>query len=120
MTRPFGLAVQIVALLQSRRLPLADEKELQAAIGDQLMLESLTYQREVRLGPADVVDFMVHDVAIEVKIKGSKRNVYRQCERYCSHARVGALILATNYMLGFPATINGKPCFVANLGRAWL
>lgn len=120
MSRPFGLVEQIVLLLRSRRWPLSDEKELQGAIEMEFILEGLGALREVRLGPADVVDFMVHDVAIEVKIKGTKRNVYRQCERYCSHERVGTLILATNFTLGFPPTINGKPCYVAQLGRGWL
>lgn len=114
------MARRAVAFLQSRRWPLADEKVLQLRIAAELQDAGFDYEREVRLGPADVVDFMIDAVAIEVKIKGTKRNVYRQCVRYCSHARVGALVLATNYTLGFPPTINGKPCYVANLGRAWL
>jgi hypothetical protein len=63
---------------------------------------------------------MVGGVGMEVKIKGSKREMYRQCERYCLHERVSALILATNVATGMPATINGKPVFVALLSRGWL
>lgn len=113
-------ARRVVAFLQSRRWPLSDEKLLQQAIVDELDSAGFAWEREVRLSATDVVDFMISAVAIEIKIKGSKRNVYRQCARYCSHERVQALVLATNYTLGFPTAIGGKPCYVANLGKAWL
>jgi hypothetical protein len=106
--------------LESYRWPLSDEKNLQATIVEQLCAAGTTFEREVRLGPGDVVDFLVHGVAIEVKIKGAKRNVFRQCKRYCGYDRVAALILATNFAMGFPAMINGKSVYVANLGKAWL
>lgn len=110
----------LVAFLQSRRWPLADEKVLQAAIAAELIPICSAAEREVKLSATDVVDFMVDGVAMEIKIKGGKRNIYRQCVRYCGHDAVKALVLATNSHLGFPAAINGKPCFVADLGRGWL
>lgn len=77
-------------------------------------------EREVALGDGDIIDMMVGGVGIEVKIKGQKRAIYRQCKRYCMHERVRELVLATSVATGFPQYINGKPIYVANLARAWL
>jgi hypothetical protein len=56
-------------------------------------------------------------VAIEVKIGGSRRAIYRQLERYCLHERVGGIILATNVAMTLPVDINHKPTAIAHLGR---
>ncbi len=122
-----SLPRRITDLLQRHRLPLSDEKRLQVAMLAVLEADGLTVRREVNLGDGDIVDFLVitevmplRGVAIEVKIKGSRRRIYRQIERYCGHAEVGEIVLATNVAMTLPATIGGKPAFVANLGRAWL
>jgi hypothetical protein len=109
---------EIVRFLELRQFPLNSESELQAAIWNEL--RRVRCEREVRLGPRDVVDFMIGSTAVEVKIKGSKLEIFRQCERYCAHERVHALVLATNRATQLPPAINGKPAYVANLGRAWL
>ncbi|MCG6204178.1 hypothetical protein LPW26_05995 [Rhodopseudomonas sp. HC1] len=119
---------RIIDLLQRYRLPLSDEKRLQEDMLGVLTGDGLIARREVHLGDGDIVDFFVisHDIlplrglAIEVKIKGSRRAIYRQLERYCAHDEVEQIILATNVAMTLPATIGGKPAFVANLGRAWL
>jgi hypothetical protein len=81
----------------------------------------------VNLGDGDIVDFLVitevmplSGVAIEVKIKGSRRAIYRQIERYCRHDAVEEIVLATNVPMSLPATIGGKSAYVANLSRGWL
>lgn len=113
--------MQIVTLLTRHRLPLADEKMLQTEMAAAFSRAGLPFAREVRLGEGDVVDFMVDKaVAVEVKIKGSKRNVYRQCERYCAHDGVRELVLATNLPMALPEKICGKPTSVALLGLGWL
>lgn len=121
------LAQKIVALIERSRLPLADEKALQLAMAKLFDDAWLDTQREVRLSDDDIVDFMaferhdaLHGLAIEVKIKGQRRSIYKQLERYCSHPRVTEIILVTNVPMGLPDTINGKPCAIANLGRGWL
>lgn len=111
---------QILDALRPARFPLSGEKPLQAAIGAQLLTHGFDARREVTLAPGDIVDFMVDGIAIEVKIKGGKRNILRQCERYAAHPSVSALVLVTNVAMGFPTTLNGKPTAVLNLGRAWL
>jgi hypothetical protein len=119
-----------VELLSMRRLTLADEKRLQIEIAEVLTSasvlagSSISFRREVRLGDGDIVDFMIdgpiEGIAIEVKIKGNARSIYRQLERYCAHDEVRAIILATNVPMNLPDTINGKPTAIAALGRGWL
>jgi hypothetical protein len=114
------LRAQIVHILTSHRLPLSDEKQLQEAMAVVFSAANLTFQREVRLADGDIVDFMVGVTAVEVKIKGNRRDIYRQIERYCTHAAVAELVLATNVPMSLPAFINGKAVSVAHLGRGWL
>jgi hypothetical protein len=59
-------------------------------------------------------------IAIEVKIGGSRRAIFRQLERYCEHKSVGSIVLATNVPMTLPCEINGKPTSIANLGMGWL
>jgi hypothetical protein len=83
--------------------------------------------REFHLGPGDIVDFMVGDLvpigsglAIEVKIKGQRREIFRQLERYCAYPNVREMVLATNVPMGLPDLICGKPVSIVHLGRGWL
>ncbi len=110
----------ILAALSGVRLPLHDEKALQAEMAMHFAALGIPAEREVALGGGDIVDFMVGGIAIEVKIKGGRRDILRQCQRYAAHAQVDALVLATNVAMGFPPELNGKPTAVLNLGRAWL
>jgi hypothetical protein len=115
-----SLRAQIVHLLTSHRLPLSDEKQLQQAMADVFTAADLEFRREVRLSDGDIVDFMVGVTAVEVKIKGNRRDIFRQVERYCGHADVYDLVLATNVPMSLPSPICGKPVSVAHLGRGWL
>lgn len=113
----------ILYALKSNRFLLENEKELQAHIADHLAYKlgkDILVRREVVLGPKDIIDFLIEDIGIEVKIKGSKRAIFRQCARYCGYDQVGKLILVTNVSMGFPTQLNGKDCFIINLGKAWL
>jgi len=112
---------EIVGLVSRTPIPLHDEKEAQATLSGVLDAAGVRHKREVRLSPGNVVDFMVEGgIAIEVKLRAPKRAIYRQCERYCQHEQVKALILVSATATGFPPDINGKPCWVASLGRGWL
>lgn len=114
-------AAEIIILLRSIRFNLQDEKQTQAAIAQEFDKAGMTtYLREHRFDEKNVVDFFVCNIAIEVKIKGSRREIFRQCERYCQFEEVQKLILITNRSMGFPEEINGKSCYLLNLGKAWL
>lgn len=113
-------SIEIIRLLSGVRFPLQDEKETQDKIEQILKVNGVSYEREYRLDAKNIPDFYVNGIAIEVKIKGGKRMIYKQCERYCEFDNVKELILVTNKSMGFPKSISGKSCYVINLGRAWL
>ena len=114
---------KIVSILSGQRLNIHDEKVLQAQIKELFTKANFDFSDEYRIDSNNVVDFMVNgDIAIEVKIstKYSKKSIYRQCERYLKFDSVSAMILVTSRSIGFPLEINGKPCYVINLSKAWL
>lgn len=109
--------------LEGVRFDLHNEKVLQSQVADRLTAEGLDFAREVRLSPAHIIDFMVGSVGVEIKIRrpgNSAKAVYMQCLAYCGHHQVQALLLLTNYMLGLPPDLSGKPTQKLNLGLAWL
>lgn len=109
----------IHALLKGKRFNLQNEKETQKQIGE-ILSPILHIAPEYRLDANNIIDFMVGQVGVEVKIKGNKMAIYKQCERYCKFESVKALILVTSKAMGFPEQINGKPCYVLNISKAWL
>lgn len=109
----------ILSVLQNR-FPLEVEKETQAAIEQKFKESGIEYSREHKLDQSSIPDFFINGIAIEIKIKGNAKSIYKQCERYCQFEEVKSLILVTNRSMGFPKEINGKPCYFINLGKAWL
>jgi len=120
------LTTDIIRILTSHRFTLADEKLLQVEIAAALATAGVSFRREVHLGPGDIVDFMIDNpfgfdgIAIEVKVKGNRRAIFKQLQRYCAYREVGAILLATNVPMDLPATIHDKPASIAALGRGWL
>lgn len=110
----------ICKAISTARLPLHNEKELQAELEKLFTQKGIQFNREHRLDTKNIPDFFIDGIAIEVKIKGSIKAIYKQCERYCTYTDVQSLILVTNRSMGFPEEINGKSCYVINLGKAWL
>jgi hypothetical protein len=113
-------AQSVFAALKTGRFSLVSEKETQAEIAAHLTARAIAHVREVDIGNRDIIDFMVDTIGIEVKIGGGKRAIYAQCERYCKTGKLTALILMTSVAIGFPREVNGIPCFVLSMGRAWL
>lgn len=115
----------VLNILKHARVSLSDEKVAQADL-DHLLRSGLAVNavvsREHRLGDGDIPDFLIEGrYVIEVKMKGARKAaIYRQLDRYAAHPDVQAIILVTNLAMGLPPTINGKPTFIVNLGRAWL
>lgn len=114
---------QIFDWFKGKRFNLHDEKELQFEISVLLAnyISGQDFKREFRLDEKNIIDFFIYNqVGIEIKIKGSKRAIYHQCVRYCEFEKIKSLILITNKSMGFPEQLNGKDCYVLNLGKAWL
>ena len=121
MTFEEDFCQEIISLLSHYRLPLTVEKETQAAIERIFIDNNIPHNREYYLDKENIVDFFISNgVAIEIKIKGNAKKIYKQCERYCQFEQVKLLILITNRSMGFPKEINNKPCYFLKLGEAWL
>lgn len=114
---------EIIRALRTQRFGVQDEKQLQAEIAWFLIgrFPKISVEREYHFDADNIVDFLLDgSIGVEVKIKGAKRSIFRQCERYCQFDAVKIFILITNLSMGFPQEINGKPCYVVKLGHAWL
>lgn len=111
---------ELLQLLKSKRLPLHNEKALQAEIEKVLLESNIDFQREHYLSKGSIIDFMVNGTGIEVKIGGSAKEIFRQCERYAEFEEIKAIILVTGKSIRLPEKINNKPAYVLNLGTAWL
>lgn len=113
----------ICAALQAGRFDLHDEKECQAQVATWLAtrLPGANILREHRLSPADIPDFFIKGVVVEVKMNASRAPaIVRQLARYAGHSDVTAIVLLSNRAVVLPAEIEGKPLHVVSLGRAWL
>lgn len=111
----------IVRIIVSNPIVITNEKAVQEDISRLLDGAGIRHKREVRLSDGNVVDFMIEGgIAVEVKLKAAKREIFRQCERYCRHSQVNALVLVSGTPIGLPADICGKPCWLASMGAAWL
>ncbi len=112
---------EILKILSIARLPVSTEKECQAAIQEILEKKNIWFRREWRIGEKDIPDFFISGgIVMEVKIKGRPLEIYKQCERYMKYDAATSLILITNKAIGFPKELNGKPCYVINMGKSWL
>lgn len=122
-----AVAGRLVRHLRGYRIGLSNETGIaQREIAEALAAGGFSFEREVRLGPGDIVDFLVPageggGIALEVKLKGhQKRAIFRQLERYAAHQPVAGIVLASNIAMGLPEAIGGKPCWFVSLGRGWL
>ena len=118
-----ALIEKVAGVLRHKRLCLHDEKELQREMHKIFLsnMDPADVERELPLDKDNIIDFRIFaQVGVEVKIKGQKRAIYKQCVRYCEFDQIKTLLLVTNKSMGFPEQINGKDCYVLNLGRAWL
>jgi hypothetical protein len=111
---------ELIVLLERMRFPLHDEKRAQQQIAAYFDRAEVAFRREVRLSDGDIVDFMVGGTAIEVKLKGQRRAILSQLERYAEHAEITALLLVTARSTPLPPTINGKPTHTFSIAEPWL
>lgn len=115
---------KIYEAISRARFNLSSEKDVQNGIESILKMSKphiKIYQREYELDKFSRIDFLVDNtVGIEVKIKGTKKAIYKQLLRYMQFDTIDELILVTSKTLGLPATLNNKPLYVINISKAWL
>ena len=82
------------SILSRYKFSVNNEKATQVEIQSILNDKKIVHAREYFLDEGSIPDFMVDDIAIEVKIGGSKRDIYAQILRYSKFEEVKAVLLA--------------------------
>ena len=111
---------QVIEILSKSRVDITNEKSAQEELHAILINRGFNFIRHPEFDKKNIPDFFLDGLVIEVKLKGTPRDIYRQCERYCGFSQVQQLILYTNKSMGFPEEINQQPCYFVNLGNAYL
>jgi hypothetical protein len=96
-----------------------DESELQSAVSRVLAGAGIAFEEQVRLAPAERIDFMCGSVGLELKTKGGAAPLIRQLFRYAQHERISALVVVSTLRRlsgGVPAEIGGKQVFTIGVG----
>lgn len=106
-------ALAVKQALARYRMPVTPERALQDAVEKALRAEGFNPQREVTRGD-DRIDFLVGAVGIELKVKGSSGDVFRQLERYALWEDVTELLLVTSKGAhqALPSVVGGKPLLI--------
>lgn len=108
-------------IISKKRFHGHNEKALQSSIAECLRKEAIPFNAEHRLDDNNIVDFMFKGgIAMEVKIKGNKRAIYDQLERYSRFPEVEKIILITSQSIVLPLSINQKQVHIINLNKAWI
>jgi DNA-binding LytR/AlgR family response regulator len=112
-------ATELVELLEKSRMRTITEETFQVATAQALTDAGVEFKREHPLSRGDRVDFMVGDIALELKIDGSSTEVLRQLQRYAQHEEVQAIVLLTSRskLCRMPNSLNNKPLYVALIQR---
>lgn len=109
----------IINVLKSYSFRVTNEKKLQEDIDFVFKENNLDIIKEFKLDNESIVDFFKDGIAIEIKIKGSAKKIYKQCERYCKNNLVNTLILVSTKPMGLPEEINGKDCYFVDISRGF-
>jgi hypothetical protein len=112
--------MDFIAALLSARLYVQDEKSLQEDLW--VIFEKHGFKREYRLDNKNIPDFFRESdgCLIEVKVKGTKLEIYRQLERYAKFPQVTSVVLVTSKAMGLPKECDGKPLYYVNLSKMLL
>lgn len=105
----------IISILSRYRLSFQNEKELQAHIEKLFLSNNISFKREYNLGEKGIIDFYIDGLGIEIKTKGQKKSIYRQCRTYTEHNEIKSLLLISSNAVFLPDTLNDKPIFTYRL-----
>jgi len=111
---------ELYGALQHVKFDLSSEKSLQLQIAKRLDEKGISYKKEFIFDKTSTIDFLIDDIGVEIKIKGAKKDIYKQCLRYSTYEQVKQILLVTNVAQGMPKTLNEKPVYILNLANAWL
>jgi hypothetical protein len=120
MSVPDAAPLSIADLLDSYRFTYQSEAELQNSISMLLASQGWDFEREVRLTDRDRIDFLIGKLGLEVKIKGSWAETFRQLQRYAASDRIEGLLLVTTKLqhVRLVREIGGKPLVIKWIGAA--
>ena len=110
----------LCAALRNVKFNLGDEKALQQQLANRFTEKGISFKKEFVFDKSSIIDFLIDDIGVEVKIKGGKKAIYKQCLRYSTYSEVKQLLLITNVSMGVPEMLNDKPIYVFNLAVAWM
>lgn len=119
----FNMPHELIKTLTSQRfVNLDNEKRLQEEIEFFLNMKRFDFKREHRVGVADIFDFFfpAAGIVLEIKLKGGKKDIYRQLERYSGLDCCQTIVLFTNVTMAFHEMLNNKPVYIIKPSRQWL
>ena len=112
---------EVFDALHELRPPFAPyEADLHRLVESQLIRGGFPYRHEARVGAGCRVDYLVGDVAIEIK-KGrpAPAALLRQLQRYLRLESVGGMIVVTETSVALPSLVCGKPVRALALRHLW-
>lgn len=113
----------LISLLRQRHFDCLDEKRCQSQMEALFNEKAIPFEREYPLttGPIDFY-FPRSGLGLEVKAnkRWTKREVFRQVERYCQDENIAGVLLATAKAQNLPPRIADKPVYVYLMGMAAL
>lgn len=121
-TSPRARLQHLAEVLGRHRFRFTSELQLQDAIARAFASERVVALREQALTLQDRPDFLVGDLAVEVKVGGSLSDALRQLHRYAQHEDVAGLLLVTSRLqhTDVPETMTGKPVRAVHVGGAFV
>ncbi len=111
----------VLEALHAMRPPFAlYEADLHCLVGQTLHDKGFSYLHEARLAPRCRADYLVGDVAVEIK-KGKPRPVDLRAQllRYAMCDGVRCLVVLTWQSVELPETIAGKPVYRLAMAQLW-
>lgn len=109
--------------IKKLKLPLEQEKQTQQQLYTEMQKITSDFHREYRFNDKNIIDFFFPSLQFGIEIKignASRKDIYRQIERYCTFDNLQEVLLLTNKSIGLPQISNSKKIHIINLGKAWL
>lgn len=112
---------RVVSALSTLRTPVSlAEYNLHEQVAEALRRHGIDCLHEAKVAPRCRIDFLAHDIGIEVKRdKPNKKSLLQQAARYAASPMVAALVIVCERSLTLPSEVGGKPVVLISLQRLW-